>query len=662
MAYGIKYQLIFDSIYTKDKYDSSSATKNVYRALIYKDGYSGTIYDMIGDGSPVIIETESSNGVSYRPTISTRATVNIYRDANFNVKEFFDANFTDFYLVIQQGVRTDTYSGGNYVSSSYSWNSDLWTGFFKPVEEMQYGNVDVQNFTMVFVDGISTIKEKKYFYSGALASGFSPAVNVSLKDLIVDCLSKTNLTLPIYINLYYTTTYVSSRYLENIFIQKNSLINNVGEYKTYYEILEAICRRFGLICYQKNSIWYLTSYGALTRLTSRSYDVYNSAGTYQSTVTESDSFVTIDATNSFRQLGSSLLMSISKPMKSYYLNLPIENVKQVVVNGNFLSWAVSTMPDVWNKTGTMSVERTNPTSGLTITTRTTSITDFNDYISIQGIPVNAGDVLSVAWTQVVQAGVTPRFMVSLVTVVDGVTYTYYLNNNAEFTQTQFILGRFSDYSATWDNNTIVPVSGDMSVFIYEPYAPGAFTEMDVPYFLIDRFGSNSQIYDSNSYVNQASNGGSFSASRVENNSIGFFMDYDLLYVTQISVAVVTDFFDVASNTLMGTFVKSNLQYIVDGWQRDGSGDFGKIFELVSQDTGIDDLNTQYVIEGVFKSDGYWIDDKFYYKFSAEYDTDTYILFDFKWDLHNGEQESKLFKKNFNGTTANLSFSNFINSK
>jgi hypothetical protein len=662
MAYGVKYQLIFDTIYTKDKYDSSSATKKVYKASIYKDGYSGTIYDMIGDGSPVVIETQNSDGISYQPTISTKATVNIYKDANFNVKEFFDANATDFYLLIQEGTRTDTYSSGNYVSSSYSWTTNLWTGFFKPVEDMKYGNVDVQNFSMVFIDGLSSIKEKRYFFDNTKQVGFSPYDKVSVKDLIVDCLSRTNLSLPIYINLYYTTPYTSSRYLENMYIPKNSLINNLGEYKTYYDILEALCRRFGLVCYQRNSVWYFTSYGALTRLTSRSYETYNSAGVYQSTITESDSFVTIDATNSFRQLGASLLMSISKPMKSYYLDLPIENVVQEISNGNFGSWTVPTVPDGWNKVSTIAVERTNPTSGLTITSSTSSSSDFEKYIYKDVAQVNAGDVISVAWTQTVQASATPRFIVSFTTVIDSVTYSYYLNNNAEFTQTRYVLGRFSDYSATWNYNTVIPSNGNISVYIYEPYTTSGFTEMDVPYFYMDRFGANSQIYESSSYVNQASNGGSFSSDPVQSTSLGFFMNLDLFYLTGFSDFVFNNAFNVAANSLMGTFVKNDLTFIADGWQRAGAGDYAKIFELVSQDTGIDDLSTQYCIEGVFKSDGYWIGSKFYYKFSSEYSNDTYMLFDFKWDIHNGQQDSKLFKKNYTGTTQTLLFSSFIKSK
>ena len=53
-----KYEIIFDDVYA-----TPDGTNTVYRAQIYKDGYSSaTIYPLTGSNSPFIIETIDTEG------------------------------------------------------------------------------------------------------------------------------------------------------------------------------------------------------------------------------------------------------------------------------------------------------------------------------------------------------------------------------------------------------------------------------------------------------------------------------------------------------------------------------------------------------------------------------------------------------------------------
>jgi len=87
----------------------------------------------------------------------------------------------------------------------------------------------------------------------------------------------------------------------------------------------------------------------------------------------------------------------------------------------------------------------------------------------------------------------------------------------------------------------------------------------------------------------------------------------------------------------------------------------ELFTLVAQDIGIDQVRTQTVIEGQFKSIGYWLDSKFTYSYDGV-NTYTYLLKSFKWDLKQATQESVLKKINYNGTTIEIDIFKNLNTR
>ena len=87
----------------------------------------------------------------------------------------------------------------------------------------------------------------------------------------------------------------------------------------------------------------------------------------------------------------------------------------------------------------------------------------------------------------------------------------------------------------------------------------------------------------------------------------------------------------------------------------------ELLTLVAQDIGIDQVQTQTVLEDQFKTIGYWLNSKFTYSYDG-INTYTYLLKSFKWDLKQATQESVLKKINYNGTTIDIDIFKNLNTR
>lgn len=635
-----KYELIFS-----DVFQQATGTYNAYRLRIWKDGYGGSTYNMTCGSSPISIETVNSEGDSYTPIISTRATVNIINFTNFDILEFLNADSNDFMLTLESG----SYSG------SYTWTNTIWRGFFIPVESVQFNVVQRQSYNLVFIDGLSRMKESRYFYDAVNGVGFGPRETDSIKELIVSALSKTDQTIDVWINEYYKTASVSSRNIDNLFLRSNYFLKQPGEYYTYYEILEGLCITFGWECYYKEDKWLLTSYGAVTRESSIVYYVYNIAGTYQSTQTVSNSTsVEVDAGNNFKEISNSLLISVNKPKYSLYNKAIIDNSRGLP-NNRFISWTGGSL-DGFIISGVTAVQSFVPL-GLTITSYDTSPGGGSDYIrSKYPFAVKAGDYLSIEWKDVFNPDTYGQYAV---TISDG-TNTYYLQDDGTFSTAANILPDWNSVSATWPDYSICPIDGDMYLTIYNPYFNGAGTSLQtVEYFIIQQYSvsSDSFNFDGVNYI--ASKDFKFNTNTEPNKQFGYFINPNI----RDTISFILEYNDkdqVTTDYFIGAFLDSNLLKVSDSFGRGTTG-ATKLFTLVGQDIGIDELLTQYTIEGDFKSIGFWINSKFNYSFDGV-NTYNYLLKDIKWDVKYAIQTCKMCKINYSGTTVTITTSDLLNVK
>lgn len=629
-----KYEIIFDDIYA-----TPDGINTVYRAQIYKDGYSSaTIYPLTASNSPFIIETIDTEGNAYTPLLATRATLNIvkneFQSTNYAelLQDFFTADDNDYMIVVTKG----TYNG------SYTWGTVIWRGFFIPVDSVQYSPVSLNSFSLTFVDGLARTKNKKYYFNLTNGIGFNSEDQVSLKDLIIDCFSKTEFTLDVWINEYYKTANIPSRNIENMYLKKNYLMEQYGEYLNYYDILEYACNRFGWECFYKEDKWYLTCYGALTRETSIAYYVYNSAGTYQSTQTLGNTTsVAIDATNNYKQISQSLMVSFNRAQKSYTQFSPIYNVKQLVANGWFLSWSGVNNVDSFIETG-MIVSKYNATTGGLYTDDVTSNSaEINKAVRSFGNDVKAGDYLNVRWLDY-KFNCTARYWVRIIPSDNSAAQ--YLNNSGEFTTTTVFL---NDYPTSFPKQVLVPIDGSIDIVIFRPIDGGGSPFLELYYFLVQNVGPVSQIYNYDSYREIGSIDSQFKPEEGENFALGFVYN-DIFKNTDSNAKTANEPKDVSASSYVGMYTTINNGGFANQFGRTTSGNT-ELFTLVAEDIGIDQVKTQTVIEGQFKSIGYWLNSKFTYSFDGA-NTYTYLLKSFKWDLKQAIQESVLKKINYNGTT------------
>ena len=642
-----KYEIIFDDIYA-----TPDGTNTVYRAQIYKDGYtSATIYPLTGSNSPFVIETIDTEGNAYTPILATRATLNIVKNeyqpstnyANL-LQDFFTADDNDYMVVITKG----SYNG------SYTWNNVIWRGFFIPVDSVQFSPVNLNSLSLTFVDGLARTKNKKYYFNLTNGIGFNSEDQVSLKDLLIDCFSKTEFTLDVWVNEYYKTANVTSRNIENMYLKKNYLMEQYGEYISYYDILEYACNRFGWECYYKEDKWYLTCYGALTRETSIAYYVYNNAGTYQSTQTVGNTTtVAIDSTNNFKQIGQSLMVTFNRAQKSYSQFSPIYNVKQLISNGWFLSWSSVNNADAWIEAAMVGTKADPVYGGLLTTDTTTNSGETNKSFRSVGSLVKTGDYLNIVWSGA-PFNCTERYFVRIIS--DDSATTYYLDNTGTFTTTSYTLGAFP---GAFPKQVIVPIDGTITVTILRPLETGATPQLVVEYFLIQNVGPTSQIYAYDSYREIGSINTEFKPTETENFSLGFMYN-EIFRNTDSNSRVANNPLDVTASSYVGMYTTLNNGGFANQFGRNASGST-ELFTLVAQDIGIDQVQTQTVLEGQFKTIGYWLDSKFTYSYDGV-NTYTYLLKSFKWDLKQAVQESVLKKINYNGTTIDIDIFKNLNTR
>lgn len=632
MAYGLKYQLTFDDVFVKP----TSTNKTQYRASIYQDGYGGSSYPLIGTGNPVVIETIDSEGKSFNPIISKKATVNLIVDSNFNIEEFFNADDNDFKLIVETGVSV---SG----APPASWTT-LFVGLFVPVEQIVYSPVSIKEFSIVFNDGLANLKEKKIYYDSTFVIGFNASETYSFKDILTNAFASNALGLNFNVNWYYKNTGIADRELENMFIQKNAFIESAGNYITWYTVLNGICRKFGFICHQKNGEYYLTSYASKTRNTSRDYFKYNSAGTYQSTFTETDTTVTIDDSDNFIQIGKSLQVSLSKGNKSYTTNSKLQNVIQAVLNGDFSSWSSTTSVDGW--TGSLTYQRNGSTNQARFYTN--QAIGLGSGTSLVSDPYNAtaGDIISV-FSDINTNGLYAESARVTLVPTDTSLPTYYWTPTGSFQDTDYILDHTS-FTGSTTKYAYIPVDGKLYVTIYQPYyvgptIPGLFTY--VGYFRIQYYGVNSSVQNFTAQVNEAAKDSLFNKDNETYDDITIFGDQNL-FVTIPSNFTFNNGDNVAASRFISAWLTDGRSAVLNQWQRNGSGTIATIFELVSEDVGVDELYNQLNISGNFKSIGYDLLSKFFYIYATGVAGKTYILTSFKWNLRSGTQDVNMFAINY----------------
>jgi hypothetical protein len=376
-GYGAKYTLTFSDVY--------QTTPAQYIATIYKKGYSSTVFEINGTGDPVTIQTDRDGESSYRPIISTLATVNVSIQAPENSQPWetintkwedynvlWNATSTALELFDFIGSEPDTMlleiklkqPGGSYAIK--------WQGYYINTTDFSLSEIYPINVSLQFSD-FSLLKSKR-FYDFVTADTdknvkFKTNDKASLLEIFLKACNFGQTTQSVYLdfnndltNLYKTPSSTISIPLtaDAVYLQKNAFLAEIGRYETMYDAISAICKQYLLVCYYKDNVFYVTSYFNLINGLTRTYLSYqvNSVNLFNDTVsyTQLSNVVetdTVSAVNSpdFRNLDRSQIVYFSSPKKNFvYENNSSANVN--INNYNFNTPAFRSYTSVTGPGGT----------------------------------------------------------------------------------------------------------------------------------------------------------------------------------------------------------------------------------------------------------------------------------------------------------------------
>ena len=88
MAYGVKFRLEFSDDNLKGK-----------KIEILKDGYTSTVYDLVGTQNPLQIVWEQDDDF-YNPIIGSTCQINLFVTDNTNYDDFYTASDRDWETVL----------------------------------------------------------------------------------------------------------------------------------------------------------------------------------------------------------------------------------------------------------------------------------------------------------------------------------------------------------------------------------------------------------------------------------------------------------------------------------------------------------------------------------------------------------------------------------
>lgn len=489
----------------------------------------------------------------------------------------------------------------------------------------------------------------------------------------------------------YTTDKIEQA-LSDIYILKNSLIDNPNDYKSSYDVLEGILSQFGLIMYQSNGYWYISDYNELINLTTRIYKEYAYTDkSFVQNVVEEDVIQDLNAAG-FINTGQSQEVRYILPTKyidlennqSRCVNNPNWNLKALqeknIGGGNFIrtiaGWELFGYPikDI----SQINTPINQYLSRYVYALNTGSPIEYYDnamafyamgfsqndskYLQTETpIAVKKGDYISMSFSTAYDARINNAYKPSTKFAVilrakdplnPNQTLTYSLDiNNKQFTTSLTYLPSMN-YSY---KNLRMPVDGELYVRMLIPYgpvtAPNADVQFDpvihINYAILQTYKGTSSQDSLNQKFRTYLDSNKFNKDSLELKSKVYLYDSDR-YSTEfynISTANNVQAVDPIANVLTISNVLSN-KYRAP---IDGSGLVATITNNIYSNTGFQ--NT--IISGNYKSSMFSIGKKFRYRITG-FDERIFVMLDYKNNCKQSMQDVVLYSCNFaNGDLSNV---------
>lgn len=246
MSYGLIYTVPFADI------------SNIPCVVeIEKEDYVGTTTELTAGSNPFVVKIDDEEFM-YTPIRFSDATIRVV--GGDSLQSLFATSYQEYRVTFKKN------------------GTVRWCGFIKPELYTQDYSSSIFELEIECLSGLSTLA---YISYEKVNSAF-----VSMKDLIKTAINESN---SIYNKVYIPLTYYNAErnIMLDVQISNNNFVGENGDKMTYKEIIEEICKIYGLTCVEYGGSIYFVDVD-----TELSYAVYNSDMT-DSVVVESPNIIKI---------------------------------------------------------------------------------------------------------------------------------------------------------------------------------------------------------------------------------------------------------------------------------------------------------------------------------------------------------------------------------
>jgi len=322
MAYGVKYRLEFADI-----------KGNKRKVEILKDGYSSTILPMVASGEPVVIEWKNDDDF-YSNIIGSSCTLNLMVTDDVTYDNFLINGEKEWKIKVSHwnGSSYDTYWEGFVVIDNY----------IESIASTPY------SISLKAYDGLGIIEGEVAPFSSTSSVNNYDTLFYYLRKI----LAQTNNLFDIYISnrIRKVGGATNDTLFHDISISEFGVMNQNITYKTSKELLELILKATNSRVFQSFGKWYVISNSNLidANVTTNTnirgdqttwlqtyeteeieYKVFNSAGTYQTTITPD---ILLKAPDSLKPINNDLIAEYLRPFKSVSVETKIYD--NIILNEN----------------------------------------------------------------------------------------------------------------------------------------------------------------------------------------------------------------------------------------------------------------------------------------------------------------------------------------
>ena len=336
MAYGVKFRLEF-----------SDDLENGKKIEILKDGYTGTVYDLVGTNDPLQISWDQDDNF-YDPIIGSTCQINLFVTDTTNYDDFYIADEREYKIKI------------SYKDSSNNYQT-YWQGWLL-VDQFQEAVTSTPfPITLRGYDALGSLNG----FTQPLTTSSGVQITGSFMVFIHEILENIDLGFDIYVSNDIQKDGASSGY--NIFDQAScgadSFFSDGVDPKNCKEVLEQILKFTNSRIFQSYGRWYIINNSSYSEQSVKDssattanggtiptgiraaetaslqanndedikYHIYNSAGVYQSTSTVD---VLSIVPSDMQPIGNNLTKEYLRPLKEYIQSVNMTGFFSTNIIGN----------------------------------------------------------------------------------------------------------------------------------------------------------------------------------------------------------------------------------------------------------------------------------------------------------------------------------------